>query len=275
MKKRIKWSERERDAVVAGARKLVAAGRSIRVAYNEAQAFLPRERQRLADYESQMSHDVRALLVAQASVGDSKFAADLSAAEALLGEQAQQLAKLRAERDELRAAHERDAERLREATAAQASGEAVMQAVVGLAVTIAKRVALELGVSTMMRPGDCPPARVPNPGVPGGETPVRAATSSQPPAKKRVLIFAGSDEPHRAESKWKAGIANDVEVRVERARPDGRVFVPHGFDAALLVHGVRHATSEQVRRVYLHAPLASGSEVPRVLSSIVNRLRGQ
>jgi hypothetical protein len=271
MKKRIKWSERERDAVVAGARKLVAAGRSIRVAYNEAQAFLPRERQRLADYESQMSHDVRALLVAQASVGDSKFAADLSAAEALLGEQAQQLAKLRAERDELRAAHERDAERLREATAAQASGEAVMQAVVGLAVTIAKRVALELGVSSM-RPGDCPPARVPNP---GGETPVRAATSLQPPAKKRVLIFAGSDEPHRAESKWKAGIANDVEVRVERARPDGRVFVPQGFDAALLVHGVRHATSEQVRRVYLHAPLASGSEVPRVLSSIVNRLRGQ
>jgi len=61
---------------------------------------------------------------------------------------------------------------------------------------------------------------------------------------------------------------------MEQVRQDGKVFVPQGAFEVLMIHGVRHATSNVVRDSYPGARMVMRSDVPKMLSHIVEKLKG-
>lgn len=97
-------------------------------------------------------------------------------------------------------------------------------------------------------------------------------TSDERPKKPTVAIFTIETAPS-AFSKWQEQFP-DLGLRQVDVRADGRVHVPSGAMEALLVHGVRHATSEEVRRHYPGAKIVMNTDIPKQLAMINERVKG-
>lgn len=86
-----------------------------------------------------------------------------------------------------------------------------------------------------------------------------------------VLVVVGFEESTDFIPRLQSQFAN-IQLREVRAREDGRVHVPQGAYSAILIQGIRHTTSAEVRAVYPGASLCARVEAPRVLQSINQRL---
>lgn len=92
-------------------------------------------------------------------------------------------------------------------------------------------------------------------------------------AKPEILVVVGSEVEAEFVGRLQQGLP-DVTLREVRARADGHLqHLPKGAKAAVLIAGVRHATSAEVREVYPGAPLCAKVEAANLLSATAKRVR--
>ena len=92
-----------------------------------------------------------------------------------------------------------------------------------------------------------------------------AEERNRKPLRPVVLVVVGAEEPTNSVPKWQEQFPG-IELRELRAREDGRLLnVPRDAVRAILIQGIRHATSAEVREVYAGAPLAARVEAPNIL----------
>lgn len=92
------------------------------------------------------------------------------------------------------------------------------------------------------------------------------------PRKPEVLLVVGSEEPVETVRKLQAHVP-EIEIREVRAREDGRMSLPKGAAAALLIAGVRHATSAETRDAYPNTPMCTRLDATRLMLGIRDRLK--
>lgn len=93
-------------------------------------------------------------------------------------------------------------------------------------------------------------------------------------AKPLVLVFAPSEMPTTLIDEWRKAVP-ELELREIRARADGRLptFRLDAF-GAVMIDGIRHATSAEIREAYENVPRVRQLDVVRTLQSIRDRVKG-
>lgn len=278
---KIHWHEEEQQLIVEDGAPLLAAGHDALSALHGAQGRIAADRRKTFPLLSQTPPHIIAAMYARyvANINNGvdprleKMRGDYEAAQALLEEQGAALTDTQARLDDVT---RQLTDTLRRLDAMPTPMSMLTDALTDIGVAIARRVVAETS------------GNAGGPGAPAVTSDSitkalldgikRESRDAPPPTaavvkKPRIVIFAGAEEPTRSDEKWSRQFP-DVTLRVERARADGRCFIPRGYDAAILVHGCRHATSAEVRTVYSGAPIVQRIDVPGAIGSIVVRLKG-
>lgn len=97
--------------------------------------------------------------------------------------------------------------------------------------------------------------------------------SQDKPRKPKVLVFKPKE--YNFTIPWDKWVHDFPDLMLEQveARPDGKVNVPMGAEEAILIDGIRHATSADVRSVYPGARRVAPGDIPKMLTSIQCRLK--
>lgn len=97
--------------------------------------------------------------------------------------------------------------------------------------------------------------------------------SDTKPKRPKVLVFKPKE--YNFTIPWDKWVKDFPDLMLEQieSRPDGKVNVPLGAEEAILIDGIRHATSDEVRSVYPGARRVAPGDIPKMLNSISTRLK--